>query len=119
MPGDFMDKLVKQTKNKSIPNPAAREYSMADITFRAASTPAQVLSVVMNQHIQALESGGNFEMARKLREQPQPWMNAPEAMAVFMAASDELKKRDVLIDDLIARIERLEEKLGDQPAEAE
>lgn len=105
--GDFTDYVKKAAaQGGSIPSVGVNHYAMGGIAFSYAMTAFQFMSSIANQVLAGLEQQGQFEAARKFRENPQPFMGAPHAMAVFMAASEEIQR-------LQTRVSRLEQVLKD------
>lgn len=101
--GDFTDYLTKGGKNgaagKAIPI-GSTHYEMAGVSFYLQSTPKEILSQLVQAMIQQLAQQGQHEAANQMLQNPQPFYGSPQAMAVFMAASVELEKRDERIEKL-------------------
>jgi hypothetical protein len=75
---------------------------MAGLSFTINRAPKDVIQEWLIAAIRSLQESGQFELARKLSDNPQPFFQQPHAMAVFMAASAELEKAN----DRIAKLER-------------
>lgn len=81
----------------------SKHYEMEGVAFYLNHTPKEVLGSWVNMMISQLEQSGNFQAARQMRENPQPFAGNQPALAVFMAAAAEIEK-------LKRRIEALEKR---------
>ncbi len=86
--------------NNNIPTIGTRRYAMAGLSFAINRTPKDVIQEWLFAAIKQLQESGQFDLANKLSQNPQPFFQQPHAMAVFMAASVELDKANARIDKL-------------------
>lgn len=112
--GEFTDKLMQGNgaKGKGVPVVGSVHYEMAGVGFYMNQTPKQVLTGVVQTVVNQLQRSGDFEQARKMAENPQPFYGQPAALAVFMACFEELEKRDKRIDKLTDAISGLADVLS-------
>jgi hypothetical protein len=79
---------------------------MAEVSFYLDRTPKEILGQVVQGIVTQLQQAGQYEQANAMIKNPQPFYGNPGALAVFMACSLELEKRD-------KRIAKLEQALGE------
>ena len=99
--GNFTDDLFAGATKGTVPIGATR-YSMAEVSFLLNQTPKELLSGVVAGFIQQMEKAGQYGPAKEMHANPQPFYGNPQCLAVFMACSIELDKRD----ERIAKLER-------------
>ena len=104
--GDFTNDLFAAAKKPGNVQVGATRYSMAEVSFFLKQTPKELLGGVVAGFIQQMEKAGQYGPAKEMHANPQPFYGNPQCLAVFMAASIELDKRD-------ERIEKLENALTD------
>jgi hypothetical protein len=107
--GDFTKNLLKGGNDRtarSVPV-GSHHYDMGGISFYLDQTPKEVLGGLLRKVIQQMQDSGQFEQARKMIENPQPFTGQPVAMAVFMAACLELEQKQEQIDALRDALARL------------
>ena len=108
--GNFTDDLFANATKGSVPIGATR-YSMAEVSFLLNQTPKELLGGVVAGFIQQMESAGQYGPAKEMHANPQPFYGNPQCLAVFMAASIELDKRDARIAKLEGAVSALADVL--------
>lgn len=112
--GNFTDDLVAAgKKGGGAVEIGATRYSMAEVSFFLKQTPKELLGTVVAGMIQQMEKAGQYGAAKQMHENPQPFYGNPQCLAVFMAASIELDKRDKRIAKLEGLLGELADDLGD------
>jgi len=99
--GDFTDKIMGKngSTGKAIPI-GSKHYEMAGISFYLNQSPKDMLGQLVQAMVQQLAQQGDHGAANQMLKNPQPFYGSPHALAVFMAASVELEKRDERIAKL-------------------
>jgi len=103
--GDFTKHLLGGNGAKAVPI-GSTHYEMAEVSFYLDRTPKEILGQVVQGIVTQLQQAGQYEQANAMIKNPQPFYGNPGALAVFMACSLELEKRD-------KRIAKLEQALGE------
>lgn len=103
--GDFTKKLIN-----AVPV-GHRRYELGGVSFFLNLTGKEVLAQVVSATVKALQESGNFEAARQMTENPQPFFNNPGALAVFMLTVEALEDRDRQIAELRARVDELAKRI--------
>ena len=98
--GNFTDALFAAAKQPGNVQVGSTRYSMAEVSFFLKQTPKELLGGVVAGFIQQMEKSGQYGPAKEMHANPQPFYGNPQCLAVFMAASIELDKRDARIAKL-------------------
>lgn len=98
--GNFTDDLFAAAKQPGNVQVGSTRYSMAEVSFFLTQTPKELLGGVVAGFIQQMEKAGQYGPAKEMHANPQPFYGNPQCLAVFMACSIELDKRDERIEKL-------------------
>jgi len=111
--GNFTDDLFSAAKKPGNVQIGSTRYSMAEVSFFLKQTPKELLGGVVAGFIQQMEKAGQYGQAKEMHANPQPFYGNPQCLAVFMAASIELDKRDKRIAKLEGLLGELADDLAD------